>query len=150
MGCAQKLGDEPAGGRADYPDTNRPGHLAGEGDDVGKHRLKLGLDSPRPGHDDLAGLGELPVRAVYELAAELTLEFFHVRRDVRLNRLQRVGGGREGAMVRNSDDRARIGAVPSQRTIAAIDKSCLTDAVNSCTMYLDLSSGIPPPATDES
>ena len=91
----QKLGDEPARSRADYPDTNRPGHLAGEGHNVGEHRIELGLDSPRPGYDDLARLGELPGRAVDQLAAELTLEFFHVRRDVRLHRLQSVGGSRE-------------------------------------------------------
>ena len=67
------------------------------------------------GDHELAGLGELARRAVDELDAELALELFHVRRDVRLHGRERVGGGGERAVLGDGDDGVQLAEVHRQK-----------------------------------
>ena len=107
----------------------------GEGDHVRQQGVELSLHPPRPGDHELARLGQAGVRTIHELAAELTLELFHVRGDVGLHGLERVCGRRERTVIGDGDEGAQLAEVHRNQRYRAIDKNCLTDAVKSRTMY---------------
>ena len=105
---AHQLGHEPPGSCADDPDPNRSCDVVGEGDDVREQGVQLRLHPPGAGNDELSSLGQVAVRAVHELTAQLSLELLDMSRDVGLHGLERVGGGRERAVVVDGDESAQL------------------------------------------
>ena len=90
---------EPAAGRADAAEPDVAGHLVAQGGHVGLDRFDLVGDVPHPAQHRLALLGERPAASIDEGHPQLSLEPGDVGGDVRLDRVQLAGGGRERAGI---------------------------------------------------
>ena len=92
--------------------------------EVRAQRVELAADRPRPlehPHAELGRHGAPPIPHE-ELHAELGFELADVLGDVRLHRVEPVGGGREGALFGDREQRFELADVhaepPSRRPIS--------------------------------
>ena len=104
----EELGDQPAPGRADHAQPDRPDHLLAQRGHVGHHRLELVHHPARPLDDHLALLGQATRRPVDQLHVQLALQPGHVGRDVRLHRADGGRRGGEAAGVRDAHQRLQM------------------------------------------
>ena len=107
-GHVHQPGDQPPGRRPDHPHPDGAGHLVLAGGHVGDQGVELGEDAAGPGHHDGALLGQPAVGPVEQGGAQLALEAGHVGRDVRLDRVEVLGRGGEGAVVADRGQRLKM------------------------------------------
>ena len=111
MGVAhavEEQGPQPAGGGADHADPGRADHLVAQRRHVRHGRLELGGHPPAPFDDGLALLRQPASLAVDELHAQLLLQAGDVAGDVGLHSVQGGSGGREAAVVGDSDQSLQL------------------------------------------
>ena len=101
----EEPGEQPAGRGAEHAEAHVAGDLAVDRGHVGGDVLHLAQDPPGPLDDPLPVVGQPAVGPVDEGRAELPLEAGDVAGDVGLHGEQRLGGGRERAVVGDGDER---------------------------------------------